>query len=104
MRRPCGGSPRMPNISLSVAHCRQELEYSCIAACVRMVLAFHGRSFAEAELRQLLDTKSSGTQARNVQRVASLGFDVQLGPSNLALLRAALAAGAPPIVFFETGP
>jgi ABC-type bacteriocin/lantibiotic exporter with double-glycine peptidase domain len=69
-----------------------------------MVLAFHGRPSSEADLRQLLGTGPSGTPARNVFRVASLGFDVQLVPSNVALLATALAAGTPPIVFFETGP
>jgi ABC-type bacteriocin/lantibiotic exporter with double-glycine peptidase domain len=94
----------MPNISLSVPHFKQELEFSCVAACVRMVLAFHGRPCSEADLRQLLGTGPSGTPARNLLRVASLGFDVQLVPSNMALLEAALAAGVPPIVFFETAP
>jgi ABC-type bacteriocin/lantibiotic exporter with double-glycine peptidase domain len=94
----------MLNISLSVPHFKQEFDYSCVAACVRMVLAFHGRSFSEADLRQLLDTRPSGTVVRNVLRLASLGFDVQLDSSNLALLAAALMAGTPPIVFFETGP
>ena len=92
----------MPNISLSVPHFKQELESSCVAACVRMVLASYGRSYSEADLRQLLDTRPSGTPARNVQRVGSLGFDVQLVPFNMALLADSLAAGVPPIVFFET--
>jgi ABC-type bacteriocin/lantibiotic exporter with double-glycine peptidase domain len=94
----------MPNISLSVPHFKQELEFSCVAACVRMVLAFQGRSYSEAELRQLLNTRPSGTPARNVARVVSLGFDVHLAPYNISLLAASLAAAAPPIVFFETAP
>jgi ABC-type bacteriocin/lantibiotic exporter with double-glycine peptidase domain len=47
----------MPSAWLNVPHCKQELNYSCMAACVRMVLAHHGRPLAEAELRQLLDTR-----------------------------------------------
>jgi ABC-type bacteriocin/lantibiotic exporter with double-glycine peptidase domain len=94
----------MPNVSLSVPHHKQEHEYSCVAACVRMVLAYHGHVVSEADLRQLLGTQASGTPARDVMRVASLGFDVQLAPSNLALLAAALGAGTPPIVFVQTGP
>jgi ABC-type bacteriocin/lantibiotic exporter with double-glycine peptidase domain len=69
-----------------------------------MVLASHGRPCSEADLRQLLGTGPGGTPARNVLRVVSLGFDVQLAPSNLALLAASLAAGTAPIVFIETAP
>jgi len=94
----------MPNGWLSVPHCRQEFNYSCVAACVRMVLAHQGRDLSEADLRQLLNTQPHGTRARNLTAVASLGFEVQLDPSNLSQLRDALAAGIPPIVFVDTGP
>src|SRR5690349_15609496 len=94
----------MPSISLSVPHFKQEYDYSCVAACVRMVLAFYGRICSEADLRQLLGTRPSGTRARNLLHVAALGFDVQLTTSSVALLGAALAAGTPPLVFIETGP
>ncbi len=40
----------MPNAWLNVPHCKQEFNYSCMAACVRMVLAHHGRALPEAEL------------------------------------------------------
>jgi hypothetical protein len=39
-----------------------------------------------------------------VAQLAALGFDVDLRPSNLAELTAALTAGTPPIVFLDTGP
>jgi ABC-type bacteriocin/lantibiotic exporter with double-glycine peptidase domain len=67
-----------------------------------MVLAFHGRSHSEADLRQLLGTSASGTPASSVLRVVPLGFEVLLIPSSVALLAASLEAGTPPIVFFET--
>src|SRR6266581_2120863 len=88
----------MPVVSLNVPHCKQEQRSSCLAACVRMVLAHYGHSCSEDELRQLLGTGSQGTRARDVVRVASLGFDVQLQFSSLADLGAALIAGTPPIV------
>ena len=93
----------MPSAWLNVPLCKQEFNYSCMAACVRMVLAHHGRSLAEAELRQLLDTRADGTKARNLTAVASLGFEVQLDSANLSQLREALATGLPPIVFVDTG-
>lgn len=93
----------MPVVSLTVPHCKQEQRSSCLAACVRMVLAHYGHICSENELRQLLGTGSQGTRARDVARVASLGFDVQLRFSSLADLGAALIAGNPPIVFLDTG-
>src|SRR5438552_1007585 len=93
----------MPVVSLTVPHYKQEQRSSCLAACVRMVLAHYGHSSSEAELRQLLGTGTHGTRARDVLRVASLGFDIQLQSSSLAELGAALIAGTPPIVFLDTG-
>ena len=45
----------MPSGWLNVPHFRQEHEYSCVAACARMVLAHHGDVRTEADLRTLLD-------------------------------------------------
>lgn len=52
----------MPSGWLNVPHHQQELEYSCVAACVRMVLAHYGDIRTEAELRSLLDTQPTGTR------------------------------------------
>jgi len=59
----------MPNSWLNVPHFQQEYEYSCVAACVRMVPAHYGESRTEAELRVLLETQPTGTRAGNVMRV-----------------------------------
>ena len=93
----------MPVVSLTVPHYKQEQRSSCLAACVRMVLAYYGHSCSEDELRQLLSTGSQGTRARDVLRITSLGFDVVLQFSSLADLGATLVAGTPPIVFLDTG-
>jgi hypothetical protein len=60
----------MPAGWLSVPHFQQGFEYSCVAACVRMVLAHYGDIQAEADLRLLLDTQPDGTRVRNVMRVS----------------------------------
>src|SRR5712692_1893993 len=60
----------MPSSWLNVPHFQQELEYSCVAACARMVLAHHGDIRTEAELRLLLDTQSTGTRAGNLMRLS----------------------------------
>jgi ABC-type bacteriocin/lantibiotic exporter with double-glycine peptidase domain len=93
----------MSNGWLNVPHHKQELPYSCVAACVRMILAHHGCQRTETELRLLLGTTSGGTPARNLLRVGSLGFRVALRSSNLSELLAAVAASTPPIVFLQTG-
>src|ERR1051325_5891287 len=93
----------MPSSWLNVPHFQQELDYSCVAACARMVLAHYGDLRAEAELRTLLDTQPTGTRAGNVMRLSSPDFEVYLSPSNLLELQQVLAANQPPIVFLQTG-
>lgn len=80
----------MPVVSLTVPHYKQEQRTSCLAACVRMVLAHFGHSASEDELRQLLNTGSHGARARDILRIAGIGFDVQLQFSSFADLGAAL--------------
>src|SRR5438309_768719 len=89
--------------SLSVPHFKQEYPFSCLAACVRMVLAHYGRLYSEDELRRLIGTSSHGTSARSILHVAALGFDVQLRFTNLGELSTALTTNTPPIVFVNTG-
>jgi ABC-type bacteriocin/lantibiotic exporter with double-glycine peptidase domain len=67
-----------------------------------MVLAQYGHLRTEDEVRQLLGTGPHGTRARDLLRIAALGFDVRIGRSNLAELAVSLGAGVPPIVFIET--
>ena len=94
----------MPTNWLNVPHFRQEFEYSCVAACVRMVLAHYGDMRTEAELRSLLDTQPTGTRAGNIMRITGPAFEVHLRPSNLAELQKLLAENQPPIVLMQTGP
>ncbi len=88
---------------LNVPHFQQALEYSCVAACVRMVLAHHSDVRTEEELRLLLDTQPAGKRARNVMRISGPAFEVYLRPSNLVELRQVLADNQPVIVFLQTG-
>ena len=92
----------MPAVSLNVPHYKQEFNYSCVPACVRMVLAHFGKLHGEAEMRQVLGAAPHGTRMRNILRLASLGLDVQLGTMSLAQITTALGAGVPPLVFLET--
>jgi ABC-type bacteriocin/lantibiotic exporter with double-glycine peptidase domain len=94
----------MPSSWLNVPHFRQEFEHSCVAACVRMVLAHFGDVRAEAELRVLLDTQPTGTRAGNLMRLSSPALEVNLRPSNVTELQKVLADNQPAIVFIRTGP
>src|SRR5437763_10582327 len=93
----------MPSGWLNVPHFRQELEYSCVAACARMVLAHHNDIRSEADLRLLLATQPTGTRAGNLVRLAGPAFEVYLRPSNLVELETALADNQPPLAFLKTG-
>ena len=93
----------MPSGWLKVPHFQQELEYSCVAACARMVLAQYSDSRTEADLRSLLDTQPTGTRAGNLMRLSGPNIEVHLRASNVAELEKALADNQPPVVFLETG-
>jgi ABC-type bacteriocin/lantibiotic exporter with double-glycine peptidase domain len=93
-----------PIASLNVPLFKQEQVSSCTAACVRIVLAYHGRAHSEDEIRRLLQTRPRGTPARNVASVGSREFDVELKSSTVAELGAALLAGTPPLVYVDTAP
>jgi ABC-type bacteriocin/lantibiotic exporter with double-glycine peptidase domain len=51
----------MSVVSLNVPHFKQEIPYSCAAACARMVLAHYGAAFTEDQLRGTLGTQPHGT-------------------------------------------
>jgi ABC-type bacteriocin/lantibiotic exporter with double-glycine peptidase domain len=73
----------MPAGSLPVPHLEQEQDYTCVPACVRMVLAFHGHWVSERALSDLLDTDVTGTRFRDIARVAELGFTVNIATGSL---------------------
>jgi|GEM_PF-7123394 len=51
----------MPNVYIKKPHYKQERDFSCIPACLKMVLEFFNKTVAEAELRTKLKTKPFGT-------------------------------------------
>src|SRR5262249_3905876 len=93
----------MPSSWLNVPHFQQEFEYSCVAACIRMVLAHYGDHRSEAEVRSLLDTQPTGTRAGNVMRLSGAAFEVYVRPSNLVEFQKVLTNNQTPIVFLQTG-
>lgn len=77
---------------MNVPHRVQEQPNSCLAACVRMALAYYGVDSAEADLRRLLRTRGMGTSpARVMIELPRLGFLAYVLDGNLRLLADYLA-------------
>lgn len=88
---------------MHVPHFEQERDYSCLAACVRMVLAFYGVARTEAELRTLLKTRPGGTSpVQAMWRLPDIGFDAYVQTGSRAMLYENLSAGRPCIVHVWT--
>ena len=90
---------------MNVPHFEQELDYSCLAACTRMVLAFFSAERTEAELRALFKTRPGGTSPVNlVLRLPALGFTADVQTGSQSYLRQQVEAGYPCIVHVWTSP
>lgn len=94
-----------PKRFLPVPHFKQELDYSCLPACVRMVLAFYGQEYEEARLHALLKTRPGGTSPVQVMlRLPEMGFDAYVRSGSLSLLRELLNVEIPCVVHLWTPP
>ena len=88
---------------MNVPHFQQELDYSCLAACVRMALAFYGNLQSEKELRVLLKTRAGGTSPANVLlRLPQLGFNAEILEASASYLQNQIQVGCPCIVYVGT--
>lgn len=88
---------------MNVPHYPQEQGNSCLAACIRMALAFYGAEHDEAELRRLFRTRGMGTSpARVMIALPQLGFQAIVFDGTVALLSDSLAEGKPCIVHLWT--
>ena len=56
----------MASVFISKPHHKQEHRWSCLPACSKMLLDFHGNILDEDVLRELLGTDENGTSALNV--------------------------------------
>jgi ABC-type bacteriocin/lantibiotic exporter with double-glycine peptidase domain len=82
----------------------QEKDYSCVPACLRMVVASSGLDLSEEDLIRLCNCTAQGTSPGNLVSAAiQLGFD-KTSQDRLELddLRGALANGIFPIVWLRT--
>lgn len=92
----------MPNEFLALPHLKQERDYACTPACVRMVLSYYGLTLSEDELISLLRTTLAGTEFEQILNVASLGFTVRVETGTLGDLRRCTAAGEPCVARIKT--
>ena len=89
---------------IAVPHYRQELSYSCLPACVRMILTFWKAEHTERELRVLFKTRMGGTSPAQVMlELPRLGFSAAVWRGSLEALRSFVAQGTPCIVSLWTG-
>lgn len=90
----------MPNVFLKVNHWEQEQFYSCLPACVRMILGYHGVTQQESSLYHLLGTSPVlATPVVNVARIApQWDFEVSIGKFEIKHLKVILASNRLPIV------
>jgi ABC-type bacteriocin/lantibiotic exporter with double-glycine peptidase domain len=84
----------------------QELKYSCVPACLRMVLASFGLSMTEAELREMCDCTVFGTEALSaVDAARQLGFAGSVKHNlQFSELQTLVEAGHFPIVYINLEP
>jgi ABC-type bacteriocin/lantibiotic exporter with double-glycine peptidase domain len=85
---------------------RQEKPYSCVPACLRMVLAAQGYMVSESDLRELCDCTFLGTEAlKTVDALRTMGFcnSSKCNPKTTELI-VLLNAGLYPIVFVNLLP
>lgn len=93
----------MQRIFLNVTHFKQNKQYTCVPACVRMILDYLGFDLDEERISEILSTTPRGTKAINIARLQDIGVDVVLRSASLFDLRNLLREKVPCIVFLWTG-
>ena len=88
---------------LNVPHQVEHRPGWCLPACAAMVTAFWQHPLVQEDIGQWLDTRSIGTPASRIVRLARRGFDVIYTTGSPAALIEWLDQGVPPILFVRTG-
>lgn len=96
-------SNRFTKTTLKIPHYEQELNNSCLPACVRMVLAYFGIEKSEQSVRILLKTKPAGTNPINLTNLKNWDINAILSSSNLDELQNYLLQEHPTIALLWTG-
>lgn len=81
-----------------VKHFRQEEDYTCVAACLRMTLDYWGVQRSEQDIAALTHTTITGIRLENSIAVVALGVEVMVDKATLTDLQRYLDEGKPCIV------
>ena len=92
----------MLNGCTGVPHRRQEQLWSCLPACVRMVLASLGDERSEAEIARQILTTEIGTQFEDLIELERWGYKVRIDAGTFGALEAQTASNTPVIVSVHT--
>ena len=87
----------MSSIS-GVKHFRQEEDYTCVAACLRMTLDYWGVQRSEQDIAAPTHTTITGTRLEESIAVVALGVEVIIDKATLTDLQRYLDEGKPCIV------
>jgi len=87
---------------ISLPHYLQSAAGSCLAACVRMVLAHWGSAASEEEVAELLGINLWGVRASAIRRLSRWGWDVDYGRGARVDLAQWLQREIPVIAFVRT--
>ncbi len=93
----------MPDPWLPVPHYRQEHPHSCLQACVRMVLAYLGRTVSESALNRLFEAEDFGVPGHRLLRLARWGYRVRYESGTETMLRSLLDQRIPVVALVRTG-
>ena len=83
-------------------HYKQERTYSCVPACVRMILEYLGETTTEEFLRRFLKTKYYGTNLLNIRYLSDIGFRTTIIDSSIEELKKLIKEQKLPIVRLVT--
>ena len=67
----------MPIVYIEKPHHKQETNFSCVPACLKMILDFFGTTFSESDLRLTLKTKPFGTHLINILNINDKDFKIR---------------------------
>ena len=94
----------MQSVCIQKPHYRQQKNYTCVPASVRMLLAFHGIDRDESYLARMLKTKFYGTNVYNIKYLEDeqIGLKVRIRFLSLDELKQILSQNQPCIVPLRT--
>jgi len=92
-----------PKQFLKIPHYKQELNNSCLPACIRMVLSFFNITKSEQDIRRLVKIKPAGVNPLNLIHLKNWDIEVNISFSNFDILEDIITQKKPSIALLWTG-